>query len=445
MRYLVRPRASIAVVVLCLLGFVALVPSYGKVILHNANGQNTSLLSFPQQYGMNSRLFQPVFGTFGGRPKLDGPPREKGMVLALEYRGWRQPYVEDILSEWKILYDPAAVIYYHNNDTRFWGDGFPEYINTGAFASGVNYPVVNMNSEEWSLFERLTASPNTSLNMTIDSDGISPWRIQKDSGAYYGHAVITGAFCIINIVLASLALSKHPQKCSRSISTLCLTLEIVAHVIRFFYALDPSGPWKLWPYPVEIVLLTLSIPVSLISMVLLTLYWQELVDFSSLEVSSVLSRSKIPAIIIVCLTLGTEVASSAVRAADVRFEAVVIVNNIIYLVILVILIAHVSYVSFSVFRFFKRLPRLNRTQRALRAFSMRSAASIIGLLVLLSAALALLTSGTNIYGHFYALFCVSNGLNFIGLMQILAFLNVNDRGRTNSSSSSKSDLEVGSK
>lgn len=164
----------------------------------------------------------------------------------------------------------------------------------------VDFPVVNMNPDEWNLIERIISfSEPAQLNMTVSSDGISLWRIQKDSGAYYAHATITAAFCLINIVLASLALAKHPSKCTRSISTLCLTLEIVAHVIRFLYALDPSGPWKLWPYPVEIVLLTLSIPVSLMSMILLTLCVQSAPDSKLLAIvvltpmhSQILARAR---------------------------------------------------------------------------------------------------------------------------------------------------------
>lgn len=133
------------VLALCLFGFVALalVPVSGNVVLHGPNGQNTSLLSFPQQYGTNSRSFEPVYGAFGGRPKLDGPPRQKGMVLALEYRGWRRPFVEDILSEWKRLYDPLAVIYYHNNDSRFWGDGFPGSLFKQSGSFTLSHPKLN--------------------------------------------------------------------------------------------------------------------------------------------------------------------------------------------------------------------------------------------------------------------------------------------------------------
>lgn len=178
-----------------------------------------------------------------------------------------------------------------------------------------------MNEPEWTSFVKaLNDYPSTTLNLTVDKEGVSIWRIQKESGAYIGFAIVAIAFAANNLVLAVIALLRHPLARQRSIVSLCLCLEIVAHVVRLLFGMDPLAPWKLWPYPVETMFYTISIPISLMSMVLLTLYWQDLVDFSSLEISSVLSRSKGPAIIIAIVAVGMEVASVSVRATDVNFS-----------------------------------------------------------------------------------------------------------------------------
>jgi hypothetical protein len=196
----------------------------------------------------------------------------------------------------------------------------PEWIYSGAQATGVDYPIVNVNPKEWYLLEAYFTNTPNQFNLTIDSEGVSVWRVQRLSGAYIGFSVVTLALSGTNLVLAVIALIRHPSGKKRSIASVCLLLEILANLDRLFFGMDPFAPWRLWPYPVESTLFTMNIPLSLMSMVLLTLYWQELVDFSSLEISSVLSRSKIPAAIIGAVSVTLEVVNSGVRAAEVKFD-----------------------------------------------------------------------------------------------------------------------------
>jgi hypothetical protein len=110
---------------LVLLVIAPLRTARAAITVQFANGTQIQLLSYPQQYGSNSRNFSTVAGIYGGRPFAGEPVAGPGLILALEYRGWRAPYAEAIFSEWKTKYNPLAVIYYNTNDSQFWADGFP--------------------------------------------------------------------------------------------------------------------------------------------------------------------------------------------------------------------------------------------------------------------------------------------------------------------------------
>lgn len=118
--------SSAILIIIALGSFSPFVDS--AVLVYLPSGTNLTLQSFPQRYGENTRDFAPVTGRFGGIPRASsdsGALTPKGMILALQYRGWTAPFVEEILSDWKVRFDPIAVIYYHTSDSAFWGDGFP--------------------------------------------------------------------------------------------------------------------------------------------------------------------------------------------------------------------------------------------------------------------------------------------------------------------------------
>lgn len=118
----VRPLTLATVLSLVLaLGFTV----EANITFRALNGTTLTLLSVAQKYGQNRRDFSPIAAKFGGLPRVTGAPKEEGMVLALEYRGWKVPYVESIMAEWEATYKPAAIIYFHRNDTDFWGYGYP--------------------------------------------------------------------------------------------------------------------------------------------------------------------------------------------------------------------------------------------------------------------------------------------------------------------------------
>lgn len=315
---------------------------------------------------------------------------------------------------------------------------FAEYITTGGPATNMKVPVVNMNSPEWDILEaEFLGSPSGVLNLTVDNEGYGMWVAQKESGIFIFFSATAIPFALINIVLASVALSQLPFRPSTGV--LCLLLEILANAIRMLYAFDPAAPWPLWPYPIEATLLSINIPISLSSMVLLTLHWQDLVDFSSLNVSSALSRTKIPAVVITVTMVIVEACAAAVRAADINFQGLAAATGIIYVCLGIMYIIHTSYVAIKVLAFFRKFGKLNQTQKTLRRFSIRTLASVIGMVLSTAAGVCSIFLGSNTAASFFSIYGAHIGLNFLGLLQIMAFLHGSPFGRNNSASSGRAD------
>lgn len=101
---------------------------------------------------------------------------------------------------------------------------------------------------------------------------------------------------------------------TRNMSFLVLILELIAAAIRLVFAIDPLSA-RFIPQPILEPFLTASFPISLSSMILLSFFWAELLSVDARTISGLLTTKKIPAVIIVLVIVGLEVASSALRAS----------------------------------------------------------------------------------------------------------------------------------
>jgi hypothetical protein len=128
----------------------------------------------------------------------------------------------------------------------------------------------------------------------------------------------------------------------RSIAAVCLSLEITANAstsliiglnahlggfndrifrfaARILYGIDPFGGWEMMPIAFCRIFATTSVPITIASVLLFTFYWQELVS-GSLIVSPFLTRSKIPAAILITCLMILEIISSSLRGAEVTWN-----------------------------------------------------------------------------------------------------------------------------
>jgi hypothetical protein len=74
------------------------------------------------------------------------------------------------------------------------------------------------------------------------------------------------------------------------------------------------------------VVITTSVPISIAAMLLFTFYWQELVS-GTLVMSPFLTRSKVPAAIVVTCLMILEIISSSLRGAEVTWNTLATVTG----------------------------------------------------------------------------------------------------------------------
>jgi len=173
---------------------------------------------------------------------------------------------------------------------------------------------------------------------------------------------------------------------------------LILLLVRIGFCIGPYSPWYLnyWPRPLQNVFLTISIPSSLATVVLLAFYWQQLMQRKRLTVTNFIStKAKIPILLIIALLCIFEAITSSIRAIGIRGEegASAAINNvitanefvhflsscplltylplplhyrIIYLVCVVLMAIYYAYVTAKVLRFIKNLKRLKRSDRILR-------------------------------------------------------------------------------
>jgi hypothetical protein len=129
-----------------------------------------------------------------------------------------------------------------------------------------------------------------------------------------------------------------------SVPQLCLTILAVTNTFRTVYhCLDPVYFGYAMNGAGAHMTSTISIPANIIATLLVAFYWAELLDRNKVQVSTFLSRMRIPFVIVSVLVTLVEIASSALRASPLPNLGFMT----IFSVILYVLVVTVSTVFFA--------------------------------------------------------------------------------------------------
>lgn len=184
--------------------------------------------------------------------------------------------------------------------------------------NGITSPVVHMQTLAGELLTTLLHENNGTLQIVVTCLPENPYALRKDSGKYIFISVFTGTWALGVLILASITLILRGVQ--RNIATLCVMLDCVSAALRIVYAIDPFAG-RFINASILTVIFTGSVPMVLVSCILIASFWYELATQASLEVSGVLTSTRLPTIIIVSGMIAIEVISASLRAVRVRRAA----------------------------------------------------------------------------------------------------------------------------
>eukprot|EP01122_Echinamoeba_exundans_P013694 TRINITY_DN6015_c0_g2_i2.p1 TRINITY_DN6015_c0_g2~~TRINITY_DN6015_c0_g2_i2.p1 ORF type:complete len:461 (+),score=41.31 TRINITY_DN6015_c0_g2_i2:110-1492(+) len=400
------------------------------VVLNFVNGTSISFNSVPIKFDGNVRDFPNVTAEFAGFG-CDEPTSCVGRILWLPYRGWKHPYLETLLENLRKRFEPVAVLVYHETEDSFTG-GFTEWVYNGVSSKEVTFPVVEIDPDAFAAIRQADTSIAT---ITVTSHGISAWRDFKLSWWYPFFSVTSGLFSVAVIAIGIRSLFRIGLR--RHMAVLCISIEMVACLCRVIFCLDPFSGWRILPTAFRQLFLSISWPMTLIASLLLTFFWSQLINLSSLEIRPIITRSKIPAVAASVILMVLELVSSSLRMASVSVSIVFTLNGAIYFLVCVACMIHYIYVSTKVLLFLRTLPKLNKKQNVLQRFTFRAMLSTLGYFGTICGTIMAITPFESIkpYGSTVMVYIILQCCNFIGLMTCLSFSGKGQDSTTKSISS----------
>lgn len=201
---------------------------------------------------------------------------------------------------------------------------------------------------------------------------------------------------------------------------------MLACVQRIIFLMDPIRGW-LFPYYWQQLFITWSAPTTFSAMILLVFYWQDAIDTSNVKVASIITRSKIPAIVACLILFITEISTSSLRISyalgdrsqTISVTAAACVGNekgvrsvsyvpcrAVFAIIIGLYCLYFIYVTIRVFLFLRRLPGLSRSQKQLRSVTIRACMTLAGIVIVLVGAIIIITPiyyqpVAHTFGHFF--------------------------------------------
>lgn len=141
-----------------------------------------------------------------------------------------------------------------------------------------------------------------------------------------------------------------------NISQVSHIIQIITLTIRFvFIAVDPFGSRHILSYFQAQMITTLSFPFIVLSMLLVTLYWHELIHKVDNKVNPFLSRLKIPFYVACVILLGFEITASYLRGSHSGMIVVTLITGAIYVISAIATVVFYFYTQYQLNKNFKML------------------------------------------------------------------------------------------
>jgi hypothetical protein len=170
------------------------------------------------------------------------------------------------------------------------------------------------------------------VNMT--SDEYNPWDVAFQQGGI-AFSVVLSPLTLFAMGFAAFKLIYFIKYRGVQVSVVQIVLlfHIIGNAIRFVDStVDPVMARTVFPLIVQQLLLTGSWPFSSCSTLLISFYWQELIDKTNARVSLFVKKLKIPFWIISCLIFSMELVSSTLRGTYYPLSVLTTLTGILYIV-----------------------------------------------------------------------------------------------------------------
>lgn len=194
--------------------------------------------------------------------------------------------------------------------------------------------------------------------ISLPGNEVSPWRQVRNHKVMIAYQVW---FAIISATASIIALTKliafiRHRGLILSLAVVLLSIEFITNLWRLIYfSLDPVYLGRLFPGPVAHGLSTITWPMGCITMLLVGMYYQEVISSSKLQISNNVKRLQKPFIGITIVIIALEIVSSSIRASRVgTLYVLVYITTGYYIIASSLLGAYFCYVGVRVLRYFKK-------------------------------------------------------------------------------------------
>jgi hypothetical protein len=248
-------------------------------------------------------------------------------------------------------------------------DGALGGLSTVPIPKSFPFPIMGIGRGSAGLLETWTNTMNLTLNATLDPVSVvNPFREILTGGGFWfcRLAIIFVSFGLIILAIGRLIQFYHALgRFELNVVNGVLILELCGLALRFVYwIVGPLGSIpKVWNDEAKDAWHTVSLPFAVNSTLLLTFFWHETVNSSSVKFSFSIDTLKIPAAILCVLMFLVEIIIDALVVGKSRLPNLAIINSAIYLVfafaLSIFFIVTSSRVLFRLLRISRRTPGAN--------------------------------------------------------------------------------------
>jgi len=224
----------------------------------------------------------------------------------------------------------------------------------------LDIPVYTMHFVDGSVLYNATYNESSHVIVKISPFDVNPWEAAFDTPAFGFWRLILFPIALFNLITACVKEFYFIKRKSFNFNVAQCTLmvHILSNGIRtVILFIDPIFSQGVLPFEYGTFLNTITFPMEVITLLLITFYWFTLID-NSKKVDIFLGNFNIPFIIIGLIILLQEIVGGIFRinSLSIYVSVTIIINAILYLVIYIPSIIFFYVIGFMVLRVTRTLP-----------------------------------------------------------------------------------------
>jgi hypothetical protein len=226
----------------------------------------------------------------------------------------------------------------------------------GSFAWNAKFPDLQLPAVEISIpsFQELLPfiENGTEVTVTFNNTDFNPWAYSFESTWMIGYSIVLGVATLgmLTFAIYKLVFFVRRGLGTENIGTSVLSFEIVANALRFIaVTVDPCQSRKVFPFLLNNILYTIHWPFVIVSTLLITFYWFELIKKTKQlgKVRNFLQKLRIPFWIIFAVLLALDLISSILRGLNYDLFAMIILAGLLYTVVVLLSTIFFLYTGFK--------------------------------------------------------------------------------------------------